>query len=186
MATAVYAISHKDTFSILAVCSLQKQPVSDAKTASALLDRLVGGKMTLSIPTAHAGPISIPASVLIIDEVNIDANTLALNPYGYQIAPTGTQKPGDGTPKGVSAFSNPTTISLAANGTLTVKPVNPPGPPIPMYAILEGHQPQSLTLQVPNDHVDFAFTDTLISKTAYGVVFVGLGVPTLVGTLATP
>jgi len=184
MPVAVYALSYKDTGSVLALCSLEKQAVVDQASANALRDRLVGDELAISMST-RGQPITIAAEDLVLDEVEVaDPRALAGDPYAYQLAAVsdGPSRFGDGTPKQLVQPGNNVTLRLDADGTLTATTANDPQR-INLYAILEGHSAIQVTLQVQSDVASFRFDERLTPNQAYAILFVGERLRTFVGLL---
>ena len=186
MPVAFYALSYKDTGSVLAFCSLEQQTLVDAASVTALRDRLVGPGLSISISTRSGQPLNIAADDLVVDEVDVpDPRAIASDPYSRQILipSDASTKPGDGKRKQLTQPGSNVSLKLDLQGNLTAKPANPPPPPVNMYAILEGHSALPVVLQVPNNTATFPFGGALTGGSAYAVLFVGQGLHTFVGLM---
>lgn len=192
MPIALYALSYKDTGSVLAFCSLEQQQVVDPASASALRDDLVGSEafvLAISTSSRISQPITVPRVDLVLDEVDVDSlspsrvRALAGDPYAYQLElPDDTHSFGDGTPKKLTPRGNNVRLRLDTEGTLTATPANDPQR-INLYAILEGQSALKVTLQVQGDIATFPFGTPLTSGQAYAVLFTGQGLRTFVGLI---
>lgn len=187
MPVATYALSYKDTGSILSFCTMEKQKVVDQASANALRDQLVGTSLVIAVRTRSDGPFTIPAADLVVDEIQIaDPLQLARDPYSFVISvPSGgTATFGDGTPKPVTQIINPNvTLTLsAANSSLKVVPSSIPGTKTNVYGILAGQGLSTASIQFPQLFTTLTFSGAALTlNTAYPLLFVGQGFSTTVG-----
>lgn len=183
MPVSTYAISHKDTGSILSYCILADQKVTDAAAATALRDRLVGDTLVISFRTTSTGGFSFLKSDLAVDAITVDKNTQGdfyKNPFAYVLS-LSSSKPGDGQIKTIGPGAPVTTIQLHTSGKLEVTLPTGLGPTTNLVAVLEGHPPAPIQLNAPNNSVEIPLGPASLSATqAYAYIFLGQGLPSRV------
>jgi len=184
MPVSIYAISHKDTGSILSYCVLGDQKVTDVASATALRDRLVGDKLVISLRTAASGGFSFLKSDVTVDEITIDESSQSdfyRDPFAYVLVLPSSSQPGDGKIKTIGPGGPLSKFQLNAAGTLTVTLPTGLGPPTKLLAVLEGHAPSPITLSAPSSTVDIPLgVSSLTAGHSYAVVFLGQGLPSSV------
>lgn len=175
MPVATYAISYKDTGSILSFCVLAKQQLTDAASVAALLDRLVDDKLVISLRIGATG-FSFSKTDLAVDEITINQTTqsdFSQDPFKYGLVlPDPSSKPGDGKVKTIKegGFRS---LTLHTDGKLTLDLGANLGPTTNVYAALEGHAPITHQLTAPAPGVTFDFATTIAGAKA--VLFLGQG-----------
>src|SRR5690242_10713905 len=121
MPSALYAISHKATRSLLALCSFEKRDLVDSAAWDQLLASLVGARLPISI--SGGAPIEIDASELGCDLVTnlspLELEPVLADPYAYRVSvdPAGAVvQPGDGKEKALKSAGKyrVTAIALTA------------------------------------------------------------------------
>ena len=184
MPITTYALSHKDTGSILSYCMLEKQTLPDAAAVSALLDRLVGDKLILSFRTPAGTGFEFAKSDLAVDEITVNSSTQSdfpTNPFAYVLVlPSATAAPGDGTTKTIK-LGGVVTLTLPTTGMLEVDLPAALGPPTMLIGILEGRAAQTITLYANASTGTIPLGPVLAGHRA--VVFIGQGLATHVGLL---
>jgi hypothetical protein len=106
MPSALYTIAYKPTSSVVALCSLEKKPLSDAAAAEQLLTTLIGDKLPV-LTAGSTAAIEIAASELGCDLVKDpsarELEAIVADPYRFRVSidPNGTTPttPGDGKEK---------------------------------------------------------------------------------------
>jgi len=189
MTATTYAISHKDTGSILSYCVLGDQKVTDTASATSLRDRLVGDKLVVSLNTTSTPGFSFLKSDVVVDEIAIDKTTQSdffQNPFAYVLSvPTGGA-PGDGKVKTINHGGTIVSLALDVAGTLTLTLPTGLGPTTKLVGVLEGHAPVPITLNAPNSTVGIPLGAALAATHAFAIMFLGQGLPSTIGLMKVP
>jgi hypothetical protein len=185
MPVTTYAISHKDTGSILSYCVLGDQKVTDTASSTALRDRLVGDNLVISLSTTPSPGFSFLKSDVVVDEITIDPATQSdffQNPFSYVLSiPTGGA-PGDGKVKTIGHGGTIVSLVLDTGGTLTLTLPTGLGPTTKLVGVLEGHAPVPITLNAPAATVGIPL-GAATPTGAVAVMFLGQGLPSSIGMM---
>lgn len=185
MPVTTYAISHKDTGSILSYCVLGDQKVTDTASATLLRDRLVGDNLVISLNTTSTPSFSFLKSDLVVDEIAIGTTQTDFlqNPFAYVLSIPPSAQPGDGTVKTIESGGVRALTLNAASGTLTLTLPAGLGPPTKLVAVLEGHAPVPITLSAPASTVNIPVAGAALTTSALAVIFLGQGLQSSVGLM---
>jgi hypothetical protein len=181
MPVALYAVSHAKTFSVLAICSLEKQTLPDQAAWDNLRDRLVGDKLAISMTTNTLRPIMIDASELAVDEVAAtDLNPIYDNPYAFMLAEqAGTALiAGDGKPKKLTTPVKVVTVTLKPNGALTITRTIKTKR-LTVCVVFEGEAAVTQAFEINDTFVDFHPTTPTVANNRYAVVVIAQDCPTI-------
>jgi hypothetical protein len=195
MSSALYAISYRQTGGVVALCSFEQQELPDPPAAAALLGRLVGARLPLSLSTSGA-PLAIPASELACDRVKPpsrqDLDAALAEPYLFRVgleADAAALPPlGDGKEKALRKanryFVSSVALTAEPSASARVQVTLSSQQPDTLAAVLlfEGHDPVTKTSQATVKGVTqlvFALpADVEISPGAsYGMVLLMEGAP---------
>jgi hypothetical protein len=179
MTVVTYAISHKDTGSILSHCMLADQKLTDAASAQALLDRLVGASLVISLNTTGTPSFKFQKADLAVDQIAVDVTTQGdfyPDPFLYVLSlPDATSRPGDGKVKTITNGGTRTLVLNTATGGLKVTLPTSLGPTTNMIGAVEGQAPVAIALRTPNAAVEIPLGGTFSAGHAYAVMFLGQG-----------
>lgn len=173
MPSALYAITHKLSFQVLALTSFEKQTPADQAAWDALRDALVGEKLV--IPSlVDQDPIEILADKLAIDEIETDDPSEYFDdPYRFQLVEQVGQPitPGDGTPKELDKAPPALVITVAPGtpGTITAKLSPAPLGPVTVFVFVNGEElSANLTPTVPS--FTFTLAGTIANPSRHAVI----------------
>jgi hypothetical protein len=193
MPTTFYALSYKDTGSILSYCMLEKQTFIDQSAVDALRDAIVGDNLVISLSMPGGNPIKIPKSEVSLDEVKVeqqDLTTFTRQPYTYVLAipNDGSTKPGDGKLKHIM-IPDDVVIALSEQPsgqpsrlTVSIAPSNSPENR-PLFALLPGQSPGTGMLATSQQSSAASLIAKVTKDTVYPVIFIGHNLRTKVGLL---
>jgi hypothetical protein len=178
MSAKLYTIAFKPSDSVLAACTLEDRKLADdvARKAVAFRD-LVGDELPI---TLAGNPIKVPATDLVLDELDLGADGKAAlgEPYGYQVNRAGA--PALLHVTGITASN----IQLKAN----VRKVLVTLPAVAVIAetvwlLLEGAGTLTGTTVINSATIEFGFTQPISVGDRRGLVFLRKGLPAAVRTL---
>jgi hypothetical protein len=162
MPAAFHAISFRDTRSLLALTSFEKQELVDDAARLALRDTLVGGQLPVRL--GQDTKLEIPASYLALDVLSEPPSNREAPRYPYRfkidLASTGEVVAGDGAEKIVTEAAlysyasrayNTTTSSLTV--TFTQSLPRPPAGKLPAWIVIREHLPIPGVLDAANDKI---------------------------------
>ncbi len=190
MPAIIYALSYKDTGSILSYCMLEKQKLVDKPAVAALLDRLVGDNLLLSLKTSGGDGFKIPKADLVVDELTItdpvERDKFVRAPYNYVLDASDPTKLGDGSPKTLGTALAVDSYKLSS--TTTPKPSflvtlsNPLISTVQGYVLVEGVPPVAGNATSPQSAIKFSLpVGSLTAGQLYAVIFAGRGVAPFFG-----
>lgn len=170
MKTAIHAVTHQATRSVVAICTFEQPTLLDQAARDALRDRLVGDVFPIGISTSGQ-PVVIPGPDLAIDEIeDTDLELIASSPYLYQVVPkSGTEEavPGDGKPKKLVLAGNSVTATLSPAGALVVTFTSQPAPLTSAVLHFEGRSPMPSSVIAITPPYTVTFTLGSLTPHAY-------------------
>jgi hypothetical protein len=181
MPSTIYVLTYKDTGSVVSYCMLEKQKLPDKPAVAALLDRLVGDNLVLSLAASGIG-FKIPKADLVVDELQIDdpakRDDFARAPYKYILDVADPTKLGDGSTKKLGtplAVNSYVLDSTTTPPSFAVTLSNPLGPSVNGYVFVEGMPVVAAHATAPTQKISFPLAALTAAK-LYAVIFVGQGI----------